>query len=327
MAGPNARVETADLEAADWHQRLGARRVSTDTLDAFFAWRAAPANAEAYARVERVWAASGALAQDPEMRAAVAEAMDRGKPVGARYRSPRILFGAAGATAGVLLALAGWIWIDGRGRETTGVGEQRVIELADGSRVRLDTGSAIRVRFVGGVRRVELERGQAMFTVAHDAGRPFVVEADGTRVTAVGTVFDVRRLEDGVRVVLVSGAVDVVKGRAGAPARMRAGQAAEVTAAGVRTREVDVSEATSWTDGRIVFEDVRLDAAVAEVNRYLEDPIVLEADGLEGTPVNGVFRTGDRDAFAAAAAEGLGLRTRVRSDGSLVLSGRTKKSR
>jgi len=324
MAGPNRRVETADLEAADWHQRLGARRVSTDTLEAFFVWRAEPANAEAYRRVESVWAASGALAGDPGIAAAVAEAMDRRKPLGGRYRSPRILFGAAAATAGLLLGLAGWVWVDARGRTATGVGEQRVLALADGSQVRLDTGSSVRVRFEDGVRRVELERGQALFTVAHDAGRPFVVEADGTQVTAVGTVFDVRRLEHGVRVVLVSGAVDVTKGREGAPSRMRAGQSAEVTAAGVRTREVDVAAATSWTGGRIVFEDMRLDAAVAEVNRYLEDPIVLEAAGLEGTPINGVFRTGDREAFASAAAQGLGLQARVRSDGSLLLSRRTK---
>lgn len=321
MAGPKARVETADLEAAAWHARLGARRVSTESLEEFFVWRAEPRNADAWRRVESVWAGSGALAGDPRIAEAVAEAMDRRKPGRTPLRSPRLVFGGVAAvTAAVLLALAGWSWMDGRGRVTTAVGEQRTLQLADGSEVRLDTGSAIRVRFEGGRRLIELERGQALFEVAHDPSRPFVVEADGTAVTAVGTVFDVRRQDGIVRVTLVSGAVDVTREGGAGPARMRAGEQAVVSGAGVRTRVVDVASATGWADGRIVFRDESLRSAVAEVNRYLTEPIVLEVGELAETPVNGVFRTGDRDAFASAAAEALGLRASVRPDGSLLLS-------
>ncbi|MDQ8027449.1 MAG: FecR domain-containing protein [Brevundimonas sp.] len=324
MAGPKTRVETAEQEAAEWHMRLGERRVSTETLEAFFAWRAVPENDDAYRRVETVWAASGALAGDAAIAAAVAEAMDRRRSGRTRFGSPRTVFGAAAAvTAAVVLGLAGWGWWSGRGVVSTAVGEQRVVQLADGSEVRLDTGSAIRVRFSEGQRRIELERGQALFEVAHDASRPFVVSAGETEVTAVGTVFDVRRVDGGARVTLVSGVVDVVREPTAAPARMRAGQQVEATRSGVRTRAVDVTTATSWAEGRIVFEDEPLASAVAEVNRYLTAPIVLEAGALADTPVNGVFRTGDREAFAASAADGLGLRTSVRPDGSLLLSRRT----
>lgn len=322
MAGPTNRVATADREAAAWHDRLGARSVSTQTLEEFFAWRAEPANAEAYRRVEKVWAVSGRLGDDPRIREAVEEAMNRGGGLGLGARYRRTLFAIATGAAVLVLALGAWFWMDSRSVVSTAVGEQRVLQLADGSTVRLDTGSAIRVRLGADERRIELERGQALFTVSPDRTRPFVVEAGAAEVIAVGTIFDVRHMEGGVQVTLVEGAVDVVRAQGAPPARMRAGQQARVTAAEVSTRAIDAEKATSWTDGRLVFEDTPLASAVAEVNRYLKEPVVLEDASVGEVPVSGVFRTGDRAAFASAAAAGLGLESRERADGALVLSGR-----
>ncbi|MDZ4054176.1 MAG: FecR domain-containing protein [Phenylobacterium sp.] len=258
MASPNSRVSAADTEAAAWHARLGVRSVSTRTIEEFFAWRALPANAEAYRRVEKAWAASGGLGGDPQIQAAVAEAMNRRGHLGLKARYQKTLFAIAAATAVVALSLGAWFWSDSRSVISTAVGQQRVVQLADGSTVRLDTGSTIRVRLVASERRIELERGQALFTVAHDPARPFIVDAGDTEVTAVGTVFDVRRIGRAVRVTLVEGAVDVTAATGAPPSRMRAGQQARVTAAGVSTRIVDTAKATSWTDGRLVFEDTPL---------------------------------------------------------------------
>lgn len=323
MASPNTRVVTADTEAAAWHARLGVRSVSTQTIEEFFAWRSEPANAEAYRRVEKVWAATGKLSGDSQIRAAVAEAMERKVDRNAKKRLPRTLFGAAAVTAAVVLSMGIWFWHQARTVFTTDIGEQQVVQLADGSTVRLDTGSQIQVRFARDERRIELERGQALFTVAHDADRPFVVSAGSARVTAVGTVFDVRRTGGDVRVTLVSGAVDVARAADAPPSRLRAGQQARVTPKAVTTRAVDVDTETSWTDGRIVFEDTPLREAVAEVNRYLTDGIDLEAGEWADVPINGVFRAGDREAFASAAAEGLVLSSSVKPDGTLLLSKRT----
>lgn len=321
MAGPTNRVATADVEAAAWHARLAVRSVSTETLEEFFAWKAVPANADAWRRVEKAWAVSERLGGDADIQAAVAEAMSRGVGKGqlkSRYRET--LFAVATATAVAALGLGGWFWIDRSGALATEVGEQRTVQLADGSTVRLDTDSVVRVRLSGEERRILLDRGQALFDVAHDPARPFVVDAGGTEVVAVGTVFDVRRTGGPVVVTLVEGAVDVVARSGTAPARMRAGQQARVSAAGaVATRVVDAASATSWTDGRLVFADTPLRAAVAEVNRYLESPVVLDAGVSGDTPVSGVFRTGDRAAFASAAAEGLGLEVRGEPDGRLRL--------
>ena len=94
-------------------------------------------------------------------------------------------------------------------RYVTAIGEQRTIQLDDGSRIILDTSSEVAVRLTGNRRSVTLTAGQAMFDVQGDPARPFVVAAGDTKVTAIGTRFDVRRSGAGARVILVDGRVDV----------------------------------------------------------------------------------------------------------------------
>lgn len=325
MGNPKARVEIADREAAEWHERLGARSVTTETIREFFDWRRSPANADAYRRVELIWTESRKLAGQPEITQALNDAMSRRLRTTDQRRLPRTLVGMAAAGAVAALAFGGWSWVQARSTFTTGVGEQWVVQLADGSSVRLDTDSRIRVRLSEGRRLVVLERGQAMFNVAPDAARPFVVAAGEARVTAIGTEFDVQRQGAGVSVTLVNGVVDVTRvSGAEKPLRLVPGQEARVTATATVSRPVDVPTATSWTEGRIVFRDTPMSEAVAEVNRYLTAKIVLEAKGLASVPVNGVFKTGDRDAFVAAASGVFGLEASAGPDGSVRLSERGK---
>jgi transmembrane sensor len=323
MTNPKVRVETADTEAAAWHARLGVRNVSTATIEEFFAWRASPANAEAYRRVEKVWADTGSLADDPAITAALDAAMSRRAGRDRPARLPRTLLGLAAVGAAAALAIGAWTWQQSRTVFATGVGEQRLVQLADGSSIRLDTASRIRVRFADDRRLVDLERGQALFTVAHDRDRPFIVDAGATQVTAVGTVFDVRRDGATVRVTLVAGAVDVTpEGEGRAVRRMNAGQQTRVTAGALVTDVVDVQAETGWTDGRIVFRDTPLRQAVSEVNRYLTAKIELDATSLDAVPVNGVFRTGDRDAFVSTASQVFDLEASPGPDGSVRLTAR-----
>lgn len=325
MCNPKARVETPDQEAAEWHERLGARSVTRETIREFFDWRKSPANADAYRRVELIWTESRKLAGRPEITEALNDAMSRRLRNTSEERTTRTLLGMAAIGAAAALAFGGWTWWQGLSTFTTGVGEQWVVQLADGSSVRLDTDSRMRVRFNDGQRLVDLERGQAMFSVAHDAQRPFVVAAGEARVTAIGTVFDVQRQGAGISVILVSGAVDVMRlSSSEKPVRLAAGQEAKLTTAGTVSRVVDVPTATSWTEGRIVFRDTPMSEAVAEVNRYLTAKVILESQDLASVPVNGVFKTGDRDAFVAAASGVFGLEPTAGPDGSIRLSERGK---
>ena len=321
MAGPKVRVETAETEAAAWHARLGATPVSTETIEEFFAWRKTPANADAYRRVEQVWKDAGGLKDDPLIVEALDAALSR-RPA-ARKAGPVLRGAMAMAVAGVAaaaLAFGVWSWSGARDVYATSVGEQRLVQLADGSSVRLDTASRVRVRFDGSRRLVDLEAGQALFTVSHDPGRPFVVSAGAAQVTAIGTVFEVRRDDGAVRVVLVSGAVEVKGGEGGEGRRILPGHRAEVTGGAVRTGVADVAAETSWTEGRVVFRETPLKQAVAEVNRYLTDGIELDAPGVENEAVSGVFRTGDRDAFVSAASAALGLKASAGEGGAVRLS-------
>jgi len=321
MAGPSVRVEAAEEEAAAWHARLGSTVVATQTIEDFFAWRAKPGNADAYERVERVWRQSQGLGADP----AIAEALEAAR--GRRNRRPgrsrrSVIFGGLAAATAVALVIGGSFWWSTRGVYETGVGEQRVVRLADGSSVSLDTDSRLRVRFGRDERRIELVEGQALFDVTPDAARPFVVTAEDTRVVAVGTVFEVRRREEGVDVTLVSGRVNVSAGMAAEPRRMTAGQQTRVSARGLETSTVDTEAETSWTTGRLIFRNVPLEDAVDEVNRYLTAGIEIDDPSIRGVVVSGVFRTGDREAFVAASSDVLGLDAYPKADGTVGLSRR-----
>lgn len=324
MTGPNKRVQRADTEAAAWHSRLGTTSVATATIEDFFAWHAIPENADAYRRVNEVWTRSRGLSADPELAQALEDARQRAarRRLG-RVRRPGVIGGAVVVGCAVCVTVFGAIWWQGRGVYATQTGEQRVVELADGSTVKLDTATRMRVRFQGARRHVELIEGQALFTVTHDAARPFVVTAAGTDVVAVGTVFDVQRRGGNVDVTLVSGVVDVTAPTTpGGRTRLQAGQQARVSATAVRTRKIDTGTETAWARGRLVFEDVPLLEAVADINRYLPDKIVIDETALGSVRVNGAFRTGDRDAFVAAAEDVFGLKASPSPDGSIHLSRR-----
>jgi transmembrane sensor len=126
------------------------------------------------------------------------------------YRS-RWRWSAIAASAAALGLIAGglvWDWLR-LPTYATAIGEQRSIELADGSTVELNSRSKIRVRYSEHERNVELLEGQALFHVAKSHGRPFVVSADDTRVRAVGTQFDVYKKHTGTLVTVIEGRVAI----------------------------------------------------------------------------------------------------------------------
>ncbi|MBN9466266.1 FecR domain-containing protein [Brevundimonas sp.] len=307
MSAQQRKRSAADDEATAWIARLGTRTISLDTVQEFADWRRDPVNAEAYRRAEEVWSKSGALADDPDIKSALGQALQR-KP-SAKFGVPKqAMTFAALAGVAATIAISVFLW-QGRDVYQTGVGELRVVELDDGSRVQLDTASRLKVRFTDGERRIELTQGQAYFEVAHDTARPFIVSTSDASVTAIGTVFEVRRVGPETRVVLVSGAVDIRQaGAATSPQRLAPNQESAIRDGRTQVRPVDAQASTSWTSGELTFVDTPLAEAVAEVNRYLLDPIVLDAPNASSTSINGVFRSGDRTAFVSAAAHLLDLR-------------------
>lgn len=317
----------ATSEAADWFARLGARSVTNRDVANFDAWRRDPRNDAAYAKIEALWRKAERLQGDPEIEA-IAEAVVHPKepppptkPVsGLKLPPATVRWTSLTVLACVAVALASQpIW---RGvLYATEAGEQRVVSLSDGSQVKLDTRTRLRVRFTNTTRHIVLETGQAFFTVAHNAARPFLVDAGDTEIRAIGTRFDVRRDKQDVRVVLVQGVVEVRDETAPAspPVRLQAGEELTPNATGMMRRTADIEAATGWTQGRIVLRSVPLDQAVAEVNRYSRVKLELEPGPIGATEVSGVFDAGDTEAFLAAVKDLHGLVPERQWNGTLRL--------
>jgi transmembrane sensor len=202
----------------------------------------------------------------------------------------------------------------------TGAGEQRTATLDDGSRIALNTDSHVTVAFDRGKRQVTLDRGEALFEVAHDTARPFIVIAGEERIKALGTSFVVRRDAERVRVTLLRGKVEVT--RAGERPQLLAVLAPgeRVSAAPQAAPILDrpaLDAVTAWRRGELLFRDTPLSEAVAEVNRYGQDRVVVNDARLGALPISGVFSTDDSAEFAAAVAQLHGLR--VRREGKALL--------
>lgn len=308
-----------EKEAADWFARLNTQTIPLSDLDRFKAWRADPDCKAAYEAVESVWRKTATLQWDPDVRAELAEIPDRSKK---SPRSAAVARWAAGATALVLLgAIATAVVLTRPDIYATGVGENRLVRLADGSTVRLDTDSRLEVRMGRARRDLVLSGGQAEFAVAHDVSRPFVVHAGTQSITALGTRFVVRTDGEGSVVTLVEGRVRVDDDETDRSWRLSPGEQL-ADRRGSRAAEpavVDLQAETSWTNGRLLFEATPLAEAIAEINRYAVQPIVLEADAYRGRPLSGAFETGDPAAFAEAVARIYGLRLVERDDKALAL--------
>lgn len=295
-------------EAAAWFTRLKQDAVSEGAIEAFMAWRREPANAAAYAEVEARWRQADRVANDPELVRLTEAALRRPrlldvlKRLLARNLLPLGLVAAVFGGAVFFLILH----LQPQAYETE-VGARQIVRLSDGSVLRLNTESRVEVRFSHGERRLVLRRGEAFFEVAHDVTRPFIVVAGDTRVRALGTKFDVRRTDGATQVTLAEGRVEVA--RPGRQQRWTLVPNQRITLNGAPPvpERADAAMATSWTEGRLRFQETPLVDAIAEVNRYSRTKIALEARHVEDDRVSGVFDTGDTEAFVSAVTEIFGL--------------------
>jgi transmembrane sensor len=218
----------------------------------------------------------------------------------------------------------------------TAIGERRIVNLEDGSTLTLNTDSRAVVRYRDHTRNVALLQGQGLFEVAHDPARPFVVQAGERKVTALGTAFDIRLSQDGVAVTLIQGRVAVENtaplsglmpdsaARARKATILFPGDQLIATAADADApviHKTDLRRATSWREGRLLFENENLAQAVAEVNRYGGRRIVLDDPTLGTLRISGAFKTGNPDAFLDTLSWHLPIRI-VGSDDEQIIVGR-----
>lgn len=300
-------------QASAWLARLQrAEAGEADGLE-FDAWLAeSPANREAYLAALAAWQAFDGR-QDAVLDELAAETRRVARRGGA---TRRWLVGGGMAIAAGLAAVAVLPSMIGPASVqtyATGKGQHQRIILADGSAVDLNAETRLTVRFARRERHVELGDGQAIFDVAHDASRPFTIEASGRAVRVLGTQFDVRNRGGDVTVSVARGSVQVrpvASSKTGQAFVLRPGQRLAIGRTGVaELSAVDPQEALGWRSGRLVYRGAALSEVVADLNREFARQIEVTDPALARTPVTGVIVLDDQ----ASVAKRLSLMLPVRS--------------
>nr|WP_282449989.1 FecR domain-containing protein [Microbulbifer sp. CAU 1566] len=195
---------------------------------------------------------------------------------------------------------------------TTAIGETRTIDLADGSKVQLNTNSELIVNFSREERRTQLLRGEAYFDVARQTSRPFTVAAGSANIRVLGTQFNVERNPENTRVSVTGGVVAVSESQTASglqpeSVKLTRNQKVSVSNSGLSdVARTSPEEALDWTQGQLVFEETPLSEALEELNRYLKVPVAA-APGVSDRTLSGTFELTDPENTLAAIAAALDL--------------------
>jgi transmembrane sensor len=334
-AGNSVRTSIAQ-EASEWF--VANRDGTPDAIQrsTFAAWlKTSPQHVEEYLGIA-LMAQELRAAADPELsleallaQARTAEQADvipigiaRARTAGPARKAAWRFVAAAAMLAAVAVAALWW-----RSERVSTMqyatrhGEQLMQRLADNSVLRLDTDTAVTVRFSRGQRLVEVQKGQVLFEVAHEARRAFHVVAGPADVVAIGTRFDVRLQQDSTLVSVLEGriAVGLAPAQPGTAVKstvlVGAGEQVQVAANQLPAQAVpaQIQRNTAWLRRQIVFEQEPLASVVAEFNRYSETPIEIETPALRALVISGTFSADDTESFVAFLRSLEGVRVEVTS--------------
>ncbi len=328
-AGLKDRARAARAEASAWIVQLHGPNRSATVEAGFRQWLAeSPENAREFERVTEAWdAGSTPVPGVPRVR----------------YWRPQSAARAwmiAAAMAAMVVGPAAWVfdalWLNPS--YATGLGEQRIVRLADGTRVTLNSNTRISVSYRERERAVRVDRGEAYFEVAKEAMRPFLVHAGVHRVQALGTAFIVRHDAEHTAVTLVEGKIAVcLEGGEAASIPEAAQVRAESAGSAVkeiiltpgerltfeghtraRLDEPRLEAVTAWRRSEIVLDRTPLADAVVEMNRYDQTTLIIDDPKVAQLKVSGIYHTGNSETFATMIAHLYGLEV-VRRNGLISL--------
>jgi transmembrane sensor len=311
MSDTNLHREASAAEindrAANWiESRMRSSWGEADEA-ALQAWLAeAVAHRIAFWRLESAWSEASRLA------ALRPTALQR-----PRYSTPANNWSALSKSlaAAALIAAAGYFasgyFTAQNATYSTGLGERKTLTLADGSQIELNTNTVLRTATSGKARKVWLDKGEAYFSVKHDATHPFEVIAQGRRITDLGTRFNVRADEGQLKVAVLQGRVSFEAKNGGDHIELKPG---DVIVAGAgklsltRMPTGDLTDRLSWRSGKLMFHHTPLSQVASEFNRYNSIKVVVTGESARDMTINGAFATNDVQAFGRIAQTILGLR-------------------
>ncbi|MCX6941928.1 MAG: FecR domain-containing protein [Verrucomicrobia bacterium] len=347
-AEPSNAENSAPLEAtaSAWLARRD-RGLTAAEQDAYLEWlRADPRHGAMIAHLEKTWGALDALAEWRPAHSARPNpdllATPRARP--RRWaRLTKFPFAVRTLAAAAAVALGVFVLQSNVPETPPSSGTVRVIPtperltLEDGSVVELNHGGKLEIDFSSETRRVRLVRGEAHFTVTKNPARPFIVEANGVAVRAVGTAFNVRHSVAAIEVLVTEGQVQVERSiavvaasaptpLAPAPTALVAGERAIVDTTAPAAQPVvaavtptEIAHALSWQGVRLEFAELPLAEVVTEFNLRNRQQLVVDDATTGRLRVGGSFRADNVDGFVRLLEASFGVSAQRRADGALVL--------
>ena len=347
-AEPSNAENSAPLEAtaSAWLARRD-RGLTATEQDAYLEWlRADVRHGAMIAHIEKTWGALDALAEWRPAHSARPNpdllATPRARPkIWARLA--KFPFAVRTLAAAAAVALGIFVLQSNVPETPPSSGTVRVIPsperltLEDGSVVELNHGGKIETEFTAEMRRVRLVRGEAHFTVTKNPARPFIVEANGVAVRAVGTAFNVRHSAAAIEVLVTEGQVQVERSvavvaasaptpLAPAPTALVAGERAIVDTTAPTAQLVvaavtptEIAHALSWQGVRLEFAELPLAEVVTEFNLRNRQQLVVDDATTGRLRVGGSFRADNVDGFVRLLEASFGVSAQRRADGALVL--------
>lgn len=337
-SAPQHSPDEIEQVAATWAVRLD-RGLSAAEQDEYSHWLAEnPRHGEAIARLRWGWEELDRLAGVNET-ALSAPDPDLLAPSRRRSRRRAVLLWFTPVVLAAAAAVAAMVYFRGApapaptaiaaatsaSKASLAPCERRVLD--DGSVVDLNHGAEIAVDYTPSVRRVRLVHGEANFTVAKNPARPFIVDAAGVFVQAVGTVFNVRMAPSAVEVLVSEGKVKVNRASAASanPPLVVAGQRAVVPVSSDGVPDVatltppEMATQLAWQPRVLDFTDAPLPEIVAEFNAHNAVHVVVGDAALASVRLTAVFRSDNLEGFLRLMESDFGMRATWRSDRELVL--------
>ncbi|WP_402720809.1 FecR domain-containing protein [Janthinobacterium rivuli] len=306
------------MQAAEWLATLMSGATTPAEKAAWHEWRQAhPDHERAWKHIE---SASGGL-RELDAQASRTALTQRSRPAStiSRRRSLQLLawtttigltgwFGARSDYAPVLARAA-------LADLSTGVGERRELTLPDGSRLHLNSGSAVNVRYTGTQRLLQLVQGEVFIATARETGRPyrpFLVETAQGQAQALGTRYSVRQAEGSTLVAVEEGAVRLMPRHGNASPVLRAGQGGGMTAHDALPAHAVSPDIWAWRQGLLLADAIPLRDFLHELSRYRHGLLGCD-DAVAGLRISGVFPLADLDAVLLSLPDSLPVDVRLRT--------------
>ncbi len=208
----------------------------------------------------------------------------------------------------------------------TAIGGHKIITFKDGTRIELNTNTTLRVSHHN-ERKVWLDKGEAYFEVEHNPSNPFIVIANGRKVTDLGTKFIVRQdmvvrqdmneRNAQLSVAVIEGLVEVAAKDQKPQSLLRpgdiltaTGQHQSITQKPLRA----ILAALDWKNGKLFLDNATLAEAVAEFNRYNTTKLVIQDQNLAQLSITGTFQIRNLETFTSLTKDIFGLKAEAKNN-------------